>query len=117
MILKNITRKTVIAVDLQYLNSFWGKAVGLLCKKHSHSLYFQTRFGIHTFGLKSPIDVLVLDDRLNVVKSEEVAPNRLFFWDPRYKGVVELPCGSITKSKTARGDQIIILESFLPLPL
>lgn len=69
------------------------KARGLIGKKPS-PLFFQTRFGIHTFGMHYPIDVAILDDKQNVVAMKtSLQPNRIFLWNIKYKNVLELPAG------------------------
>lgn len=110
MVLNNLTKGSVLANDLQYLNSWWGKTCGLLSKYQSRSLYFQTRFGIHTFGLKLPIDVVILNQKFRVMKLATVQPNRLFFWNPKFDKVIELKNGSINRSRTKLND---LLELFL----
>lgn len=107
MIVLNLTRKTKITNNLQAVNSLSDKAFGLLKRSNSKFLLFQTRFGIHTFGLNKPIDILILDDKLKVVKTGfGVKPNRLFFWHPKYFLVLELPSGVIINSRTKKGDQL-----------
>ena len=70
---------------------------------------FKTRFGIHTFFLTKPIDVLVLDKK-HVVQSikEGLQPNKVFFWNPEYFWVLELPQETIKKSNTKVGDGLEI---------
>src|SRR4029079_6280811 len=59
-------------------------------------LYFETRWGIHTFFVKEPIDVLILDEEKTVqVIKKGLKPWRLCFWNPKYGKVVELPKGTI----------------------
>ena len=65
---------------------------------------FKTRFGIHTFFIKEPIDVIVLDDNFKVVKLATVKPNNIFFWHPRFSKVLEFPQSTIKKTKTQIGD-------------
>lgn len=107
MILKNITRKTVLAVDIKKTSSLVDKNLGLLKKSNPRSLFFETRFGIHTFFMGKAIDVLVLD-RNYVVKvvKESLMPNNIFFYSPRFPLVIELPVGTIGKSKTRVGDRL-----------
>lgn len=74
------------------------KAVGLIGKKKAEAVLIRTRFGIHTFGLKFPIDVLVLDKNCKIVKlKENLLPNRIFLWNPKFDSVLELPRGTIRK--------------------
>lgn len=73
---------------------------GLLLRKKTHPILFHTRFGIHTFGMQFPVDVLILDKK-NIVRKikQNLVPNRLFFWNPIYDTVIELPNGTIQKQK------------------
>ena len=58
----------------------------------------KTHFGIHTFGLKFPIDILILNNNNKVVSiKENLKPNKIFLWNPIYEKVVELPRGTIEK--------------------
>ncbi len=110
MILKNLTRKTVLATDLKEAVSASDQVLGLLKKSNPRSLLFRTRAGIHTFGLKVPIDVIILDSDHKVIKLATVKPNSLFFWNPKYDIVIELPKEAITKSETKLGDAIIFFQ-------
>lgn len=76
---------------------------GLLFGKPKPIL-FHTRFGIHTFGMKYPIDVVILDKSLVVRKiKQNLLPNRFFFWNPLLDTVIELPQGTIKKKKIQIG--------------
>ncbi len=93
--------------DLKEAKSFTNRFLGLLRPSNPRSLLFRTRFGIHTFGLSVPIDVIVLDSKFRVVKLQSsLKPNQLFFWNPKYDTVIELPEGSIKKSDIKIGDKI-----------
>lgn len=80
---------------------------GLLGTKEPRAVVFSTRFGIHTFGMQYPIDVVILDRKGYVVKQKEhLQPNRLFFWNPLYNLVLELPQGTIEKKRLRIGERI-----------
>lgn len=82
---------------------------GLLKKSNPRSLLFKTRFGIHTLGLKKAIDIIILDNNFRVVKlGISVKPNQFFFWNPKFSLVLELPEGTIKKTKTQIGDIVKI---------
>lgn len=106
MILKNISQNTEITSELKIATSFMDKLFGLL-RENNKAMLFRTRFGIHTFFLNKPIDIIVLDKKLKVVKSETVLPNKLFFWNPKFYIVIELPAETIKKSYTKVGDLLI----------
>lgn len=91
-------------LQVKKAKTLWDKARGLLGYEAAFPLLFQTRFGIHTFGMKYPIDVVVLDNLFVVQKMQEnLKPNRLFFWNPQYQYILELPEGSINKLKIKKG--------------
>lgn len=87
------------------------RVVGLIGKPEAHGLIINTRFGIHTFGLKFPIDVAVLNHNNEVVKMKKsLKPHSFFVWDPKYSKVVEMPHGSIDKSGINLGTKIELTE-------
>lgn len=76
------------------------KIFGLIGQTKITPTLFQTRFGIHTFFMKVPIDVIVLNKKNEVVKlKQNLKPWRLFFWNPQYNRVVEMAKGSIESEK------------------
>lgn len=106
--LKNKTKKTIISEN--YLNkNALGKIKGLIGIKNPEVIIFKTRFGIHTFLLKFPIDVLILDKKNKVMKLKiKLMPNRVFFWSIKFDTVIEMPVGFIEKSKTEVGDKLTL---------
>lgn len=107
MIIINASKDLVIISSAQRVNSILEKTLGLLTKSQTTSLVFKTRFGIHTFFLNRPIDILILDKNLKVVKiKQNLKPLKLFFWNPKYDLVVELPKGSIKASQIQLNDII-----------
>lgn len=103
-VLRNKTRKTVISKDLKIFKGNAQKTLGLLGKT-PQTILFRTRFGIHTFFLKYPIDVIVLNSQNRVVKvKRELRPNRIFLWNPKFEIVIETQSGKVEESKTEIGD-------------
>jgi len=85
---------------------------GLIGKTKPQALMIKTRFGIHTFGLKFPIDILILNDKNKVILiKKNLKPNRIFLWNPIYKKVLELPPGTIEKKKIKMNMPIDIFTS------
>ena len=87
------------------------KIRGVIGRNHMQPFFIQTIFGIHTFGVARPIDVIILDrdNRIRILK-KSLSPNRVFFWNPRFDGVLEMPQNSITSLKLRVGD-IVNLQS------
>jgi uncharacterized protein len=76
------------------------KVQGLIGKDRPFALMIKTRFGIHTFGVKFPIDILILNNENKIISiRENLKPNRIFLWNPKYERVVELPQGTIKKNR------------------
>ena len=83
------------------------KVIGLIGREKPVSLLIKTHFGIHTFGLKFPIDVLILDKKNKIVSLEKnLMPGKIFLWNPIYNKVLELPVGTIDKKKIKINDTI-----------
>ena len=105
--IKNITKNTIISEDFYRLTGF-EKFKGLIGSKQK-TLIFKTRFGIHTFFLKSPIDVVILDkSNKAVIVKAGLKPNRIFLWNIKYDTVIELPENYIKNSKTEKNDLLKI---------
>lgn len=82
---------------------------GLMFLNKAENVLLQTRFGIHTFGLRFPIDVLILDNNNRVVKIKKgLKPNRIFLWNIKYDKVIELPNGEVNKNKIETGTSLTL---------
>lgn len=103
----NLTRKTVIASDVKILQSLQEQSLGMLRYKTPRALLIHTRFGIHTYFMKYPIDILVLDKSGKVVAlKKHLQPNSVFVWNPSYNVILELPPHTIQQNSTKIGDII-----------
>src|SRR5258708_2790684 len=103
----NQTKKTTIAEDIILPISLLDKSLGLLKYKTPVAMLFKTRFGIHTYSMKYPIDVLILNKQNRVVAlKKNLKPYRIFLWNFNYETVLELPAGTIEKTKTQLKDQL-----------
>lgn len=104
--IRNKTKNTLIAESFSEKIGI-KKFLGLIGSKNPNAVIFTTRFGIHTFLLKFPIDVLILDKDNKIVSlRNNLKPNKIFLWNIRHNIVIELASGSILKSKTLIGDII-----------
>lgn len=88
----------------------FGKLQGLAFRKKMFPVFFKTRFGIHTYFVKEPIDIVILDD-FNVIKKVYIGmkPWRIFVWDPQYTGVLEMPKGTIERLQFKVGQKIRLI--------
>lgn len=90
----------MITIKVKKAKNLKEKVVGLIGADKPYGFMLKTRFGIHTFGLKFPIEVLILDKNNKVVKMRKsLKPNRIFLWNPSYDKVLELPEGMIHQKK------------------
>ena len=102
-------KKTLIRV--KKIKRIKEKVQGLIGKNKPFPIMLVTRFGIHTFGLKFPIDVLILNNENKVVSIKEgMKPRRVFLWNPYHKKVLELPAGTI-KEKAIKINDVLSVES------
>lgn len=97
----------MVTLKVKILRTLIEKSVGLIGVKCAYPIFFTTRWGIHTFGVRSPIDVLILDKGNHVVLiRHRLPPNRILFWNPIYNRVIELPPGTIVKRRITVDTQI-----------
>ena len=108
--IKNLTRKRKLEVNVKICTDIFSQSIGLMfSKKKNNALIFKFNaekiIPLHMFFVFYPIDVLFLDKRKTVV---ELKKNfRPFtFYTPKKKAmyVLEMPAGTINKSKTKLGD-------------
>jgi len=105
----NKTKNILLCESAIEAQSLYERLLGLLVHKKPIAMVFQTRFGIHTFFMKYPIDVLILDKKKRVaVLKKNLKPNNIFLWNPNYDTVIELPSGTIKKTQTELSDEILL---------
>jgi uncharacterized membrane protein (UPF0127 family) len=106
MKLFNKTKNVVVFDDVLVLRTIKEKTDGMLAFKTPRPIYFETRWGIHTFGVSTPIDVVVLDaDGAVASFKKNTKPSRFFFWNPKYKRILELP----PTDKISSGDMLELI--------
>jgi len=109
--IKNHSKNKAIVRKYRKVKSILGKTLGLMFKSKPESLIFvfsrEKIVPLHTFFMKFPIDVLFLNEDWKVVElKEDFRPFQ--YYRPKKKAmfIIELPEGSILKSKTKVGDII-----------
>jgi uncharacterized protein len=99
----------MILITVRVLTNVFDKSRGMIGWEKASPIFFTTRFGIHTFGMRFPIDVLILDSHFRVVKmAPTLPPNRVLFWLPLFDKVIEIPAGEIQKKNIHVGSIITI---------
>ena len=103
----NLTKGNILADNVKAAKNYWQEAKGLIGAEKAEPMLFKTRWGIHTFGVKFPIDVVIFGKNGRVEKIKiGLKPNRLFFWNPKFRNVLELPEGAINKAGLKIGDAL-----------
>ena len=70
-------------------------------------MLFRTNFGIHTLCMRYSIDIIIIDNSHKVATVKlDMKPWGFFLWNPKHSLVLELPQGTINKTKTQIGDQL-----------
>lgn len=108
----NLSKQTWLATKVRKADNFVTRLVGLLKRTTlgpEEALWLMPSKGIHTIGMKFPIDVVFLNKNHQVVGLVSgMAPYRLSSVHLRSFSVLELPNGTIRKSHTEIGDQFEI---------
>ncbi|MBI2141455.1 DUF192 domain-containing protein [Candidatus Woesearchaeota archaeon] len=116
MPVKNATRNTIIASRSRIADSAVGRAVGLMFSKPTQAamvLKFakETPVSLHTFFVFFPIDIILADGGLRVVELlKAMPPFSTYSARQKAKFVIEVPSGTIAKSKTRVGDRLTFLR-------
>ena len=108
----NLSKQTWLATKVRKADNFLTRLVGLLKRTHlgpEEALWLMPSKGIHTIGMKFPIDVVFLTRDNHVVGlMSGLPPYRISALHLRGYSVLELPNGTIKKSRTELGDQFEI---------
>lgn len=113
----NRTRDIYIATELAVADTHWTRLRGLLGVaeddfRNGSGLWIKPCKGVHTLGMGFAIDVLYLDSGLKVIEiRSQLKPWRFSPIRQRATSVLELPCQTVAKTKTAIGDTIEITLS------
>src|SRR3989338_3083810 len=116
MAVKNVTRNTIIASRSKIADSVVERAVGLMFSKPTRAamvLKFakEVPVSLHTFFVFFPIDIILADGGLRVVELlKAMPPFSTYSAKQKAKFDVEVPAGTIAKSKTRVGDRLTFLQ-------
>ncbi len=113
--IKNSTKKKVLAETVMFARSLRQKCKGVMFTKKSFlenkGLVFvfpeERRVGLHMMFVNYPIDVLWLDSRRKVVEmKKQFLPWTFYSPSKRARYVIELPSGTLERTRTEAGDSI-----------
>jgi len=105
----NQTRNRILADRADIADDSKKRRTGLL--KHSslepgEGLWIAPCEGVHTFGMKFPIDVVFLNRKKKILKIRPNMVKRRISFSILAHSVLELPAGTLEKTQTAAGDQL-----------
>jgi uncharacterized protein len=110
----NRTRSAYLATDLDIASTHWSRFCGLMARDPQHfrtgqGLWITPCKGVHTWGMRFPIDVLYLDGEKVVVHLEQnLKPWHFAPVRRKAASVLELPGQTVSMTCTSVGDQIEI---------
>ncbi|MEI8314700.1 MAG: DUF192 domain-containing protein [Verrucomicrobiota bacterium] len=112
MVIVNATKDIVLADRCRVANSFWKRLIGLLNRKTllvGEGLLLDRCSGVHTFGMRFAIDIVGLGADFRVLRVIQALPPYRACVLKNATCVIELPAGTIDRTRTAEGDQIHVL--------
>src|SRR5579872_3416033 len=110
----NRTRQTYLATALAVADAHWSRLRGLLGLgpgdfRNGFGLWIVPCHGVHTLGMRFPLDVVYLDRQMNVVHVQsELRPWRFAPVRRQAASVLELPIRRAAETGTEIGDRIEI---------
>lgn len=106
----NSGKQIVLANDVAVADTVLTRLVGLLgksCLPSGKGLLITPCKGVHTFGMRFPIDVLFISaSRRVVAAASNLEPNRVTRLYKDSASVLELPAGVIEATGTIIGDEV-----------
>lgn len=108
----NENRSVSIGDRIEVAENSARRVIGLLGRAgllRGEGLWIKPCSGVHTFGMRFPIDIVGLNQNLHVVKlAENVRPNKIAAVSWIVRSVLELPAGTIAQTHTQLGDVLAI---------
>lgn len=96
-----------VLASLERADSFRGRAVGLLGRSELEgALLIEKTKGVHTLGMKFPIDVAFCDEEMRVIRIVTLPENRVSKFERTATCVVEAEAGRFRHWQVEAGDQL-----------
>jgi uncharacterized membrane protein (UPF0127 family) len=113
MYLRDRTSATMVGTRITLADTFVTRLIGLAGRRRLDAecgLLIRPSSGIHTFGMRFPIDVVALNRNLEVLQlCHCLAPFRTTSISLRTHSMLELPAGQINHCRMKVGDQLELL--------
>ena len=108
----NTSKNAIVGSEIRVAATAWSRLVGLLGEAGldpGGDLFILPSSGVHTWGMLFPIDVVALDHRMRVLGVwERVGGFRIAAVGWKTRSVLELPVGTIRRSRIEVNDQLAI---------
>jgi uncharacterized membrane protein (UPF0127 family) len=120
MLVRNLTRETVLATSLEIAGTAAQRNRGLLGRKglaYGEGLWIVPCESVHTIGMQFPIDLVYLDRKHRVRKVRSSVPSWRLSACLTAHSVIELPSGTIQTSRTQAGDILEFEDTSEPVEL
>ena len=108
----NTSKNAIVGSAIRVAATAWSRMVGLLGEvglDPGGGLFILPSSGVHTWGMLFPIDVVALDRHLRVLGTwERVGGFRIAAVGWKTRSVLELPAGTIRRSRIEVNDQLAI---------
>ena len=105
----NLTRHTALATYMEVANSSAKRSKGLLGREglaHGEGLWIMPCEAVHTFWMQFPIDLVYLDRKRRIRKLVSDLPAWRLSACLWAHSVIELPAGTILRTRTEIGDRL-----------
>lgn len=109
--MRNETRQTVLAEAADLADTSAKRRTGLLKHKRldqGQGLWISPCESVHTFFMKFPIDLVYIDRKKQVRKVRHAVPAWRLSACFSAHSVIELPAGTVERTRTEPGDQLVI---------
>jgi len=104
------TKATTIGIRVAVADTSLKRLIGLMGKRRLDAgcgLLITPSSGIHTFGMRFPIDAVALNRENKVVRLwQKLVPLRVTTINLKIHSVLELPAGRVTECQIEIGDQL-----------
>ena len=108
----NTTDRSTVCGLCELADTFVSRLLGLLGRRAldpSAGMLIAPSSGIHTFGMRFPIDVVSLDHNLEVISLHPALGSwRVAGLSRKTRSILELPAGQISQSRIAVGDRLLL---------
>jgi hypothetical protein len=119
MRLINKTTGGVLANRVELVDTFWRRFRGLMLRRNfrrGQALLFKlsrpSRYGVHMFFVRFPIDLLYLNSNFSVIEMHlTLRPWRVHMPKVEASHVVELPAGTISRTDVRIGHKLALRKA------